>query len=72
MHVAPSDRLSTDEPKCANCRYWTNRAGAWGAWGECVEPTSKIVVDKPTVMHVVEPRYTTDLNVCSKWAEDDV
>jgi hypothetical protein len=67
MHIAPADRLLTEDPKCFNCRHWSNFAGASGAWGECIEPTSKIVVDEPTVMHVHKPRYVPDLHCCSKW-----
>ena len=67
MHIPPSNRLLTEEAKCCTCYHWSNRAGATNAWGECTEPSSKIVVDEPTVMHVHKPRYTSDLHVCSMW-----
>jgi hypothetical protein len=69
MHVSPKDRLLSDEPKCANCAHWSKLSAAFG---ECYDPASKIVVNEATVMHVVKPRYTTDLTVCSQWTHDNV
>lgn len=58
-------RLESGEPKCANCRHWDMNGQPVGvAWGPCAL-TGMQVTDGITVAD--HRRFTTDLQVCSKW-----
>jgi len=58
-------QLNNDEPKCANCDYWSHSGGR--SMSPCEHPDNETIAGHPDNIAGHSFLVTTDLSVCSKW-----
>ena len=63
--VHPRDRLSTSDPKCANCRHWAKVIGGPPSIAVC--EVNRLVARGSVAGRDLSFFYTTDLMLCSRW-----
>jgi hypothetical protein len=61
-------KLENDEPKCGNCAHWEDTSPLFRTIRLC-RFGSHHVSDPNSTGGRLDPRYTTDLSLCSAWEQ---